>query len=367
MSPLTIYIDDGSISASAHNRTSTTNMVELAFLEAHAWLTTRGMKLDQNKSELIHFTRSTRGRHSGPGPSATIPSSNPTTPRTILPTKTICYLGVWLDSQLNFSEHIRRMTSKAIGAAHALRLLGNSIQGIHQMHARQLYYSAILLVATYGLHIFWKSKNGNVLSSLVKMQNRCLRMITGAFRTTNINAMEIEASIPPLDIWLNYKLKMEALCMSRLADNHPVTCRVYPDQRENPIPQTLPPLPPFKPSKRYRMNPRLKFNTCITHISKHILDGTERISLNAEPPQRISELEIPDRVKIFTPPTTPGVSVKEQWRDDHINFVTELEDNDDFLFVYSDGSLMEQGGRRRTGYGLVGYNKGEIVFERSGA
>ena len=113
------------------------------------------------------------------------------------------------------------------------------------------------------------------------------------------------------------------------------------------------------------MNLRLKFNTCITCISKHILDGTERISPNAKPPWRISELEILDRVKIFTLPTTPGVSVKEQWRDDHINFVTELEDNNDFLFIYSDRSLMEQGGRRRTGYSLVGYNKGEIVFKRS--
>ena len=67
------------------------------------------------------------------------------------------------------------------------------------------------------------------------------------------------------------------------------------------------------------------------------------------------------------PPTTPGVSIKEQWRDNHINFITEFEDNDNFIFVYSDGSLTEQGGRRRTGYGLVGYNKGEIVFKRNGA
>ena len=130
----------------------------MAFLEAHAWLTTRGMKLNQNKSELIHFTRSTRGRHSGVGPEAAIPSADPTIMKSIPPTKMIQFLGVWLDSQLNYREHIRRTTSKAIGAVHTLRLLGNSVQGIHQTHARQLYYGAIVPIATYDSAYFGSQK-----------------------------------------------------------------------------------------------------------------------------------------------------------------------------------------------------------------
>ena len=63
----------------------------------------------------------------------------------------------------------------------------------------------------------------------------------------------------------------------------------------------------------------------------------------------------------------PGRSAKEQWKDDHNNFVTDLADNPDFLFVYSDRSLTEQRGRRRTGYSVIGYNKGEVVFKRNRA
>ena len=59
--PLTLYVDDGSIAASARDHTTTTRMVEIAFGEAHRWLTTRGLKLDQVKNKLIHFTRSKRG------------------------------------------------------------------------------------------------------------------------------------------------------------------------------------------------------------------------------------------------------------------------------------------------------------------
>src|SRR5258708_18660589 len=174
---------------------------------------------------------------------------------------------LWIVTQLNFSEHIRKTTSKAIRAAHALRLLGNSIKGIHQTHARQLYNGAILPVATYGLPVFWKSKNGKVLSALTSMQNKCLCMITGAFQTTNIAMMEIEASIPPIDIWLNYKLNMEALHMACLEKDHPVLCHIALEHRNNTLPLTPPPLPPYDTKKRYRFNPATKITTSITRIS----------------------------------------------------------------------------------------------------
>ncbi len=75
--------------------------------------------------------------------------------RTLAPAKCIKYLGMWIDSQLTLTEHIRKTTMKAMSAAHSLRLLGNSERGIHQTLWRQLYYSAILPIALYGLPLFW--------------------------------------------------------------------------------------------------------------------------------------------------------------------------------------------------------------------
>ncbi len=192
-------------------------------------------------------------------------------------------------------------------------------------------------------------------------------MITGAFQTTNINAMEIKASIPPIDIWLDYKLDMEALCISCLAEDHPISCRIGPEHRVKPIPLTIPPLPPHAPSRRQRANARTKSSTCITRTSKCILEDTECVIPHAEPPWRTSDLDIPDYVQVFTPPTEPRKTFKDTWKDNHINFVAENDENPEFLFVYSDGSLTEQKGRRRTGYGIVAYNKGQKVFENNGA
>ena len=73
LSPHTLYVDDRSISASAHTREESTQIIRSAFVSAHDWLKKRGLKTDQVKCELIHFTRSNRGRHTGPGPSISIP------------------------------------------------------------------------------------------------------------------------------------------------------------------------------------------------------------------------------------------------------------------------------------------------------
>ena len=216
----------------------------------------------------------------------TIPTNAPGISKTIEPSKKVKYLGVWLNSCLNFIEHVQKSTTKAITAAHSLRLLGNSIQGMHQLHARQLYIGAIIPVATYSLPVFWKSKGGKILNLLTSMQNRCLQMTTRVFHTRNTTAMEIEASIPPINLWLEYKLDMEALHISRLAKDHLIYCHTYLEQRENQPLFAPPPLPVFDQSKNTRGNPRSKFTTCIMRVSRWMLDHTKCMEPHLEMPWR---------------------------------------------------------------------------------
>ncbi len=157
IAPHTLYVNDRSISASAYSREEATQIVKSAFESAHKWLWEQGLKMDQVKCKLIHFTKSNRGRHEGPGLLITIPTNIEGELRTLTPLKLIKYLSVWLDSCLTLTEHVRRATSKAMTAAHSLRLLGNSKRGIHQMLWCQLYYGVILLITTYSLPLYWCS------------------------------------------------------------------------------------------------------------------------------------------------------------------------------------------------------------------
>src|SRR5260370_27142023 len=165
-----------------------------------------------------------------------------------------------------------------------------------------------------------------------------------------------------IDMWMDYILEMEALHASRLAEDHPIVCCLYPEQCNHCPPVSPPPLPPFDNSKRHRFNPKTKFMTCITCISKRIAEDTEHTTPNAEPPWRPSEEDLLDRVKIFTPDNQPGASAKEEWANAHIELITELEDQHEHLFIYSDRSVTEKNGKRTLGFGIVGYNQGEKVF-----
>ena len=127
------------------------------------------------------------------------------------------------------------------------------------------------------------------------------------------------------NLWLEYKLDMEALCISRLTKDHLIYCCTYPDQRENQPPFAPPPLPVFDQLKNTRGNPRNKFTTCITRVSRQMLDHTECMEPHPEMPWRLTELDIPNNIQVFIPVSNPGESKKEEWTNNHIEFTIKIE------------------------------------------
>ena len=59
--------------------------------------------------------------------------------------------------------------------------------------------------------------------------------------------------------------------------------------------------------------------------------------------------------------------MKEDWADNHTEFIAETVDDPRYLLMYSDSSLTERQGRRLTGFRTVGYTCGKEVFHRGEA
>ncbi len=57
LSPTTLYVDNGTILASGPTLEVTAQMITIAFEETHKWLTHRGLKTNQVKNELMHYTK----------------------------------------------------------------------------------------------------------------------------------------------------------------------------------------------------------------------------------------------------------------------------------------------------------------------
>ena len=75
----------------------------------------------------------------------------------------------------------------------------------------------------YGAQIWGVGQNGKLiakrsLAPLDKLQNQCLRRITGAYKRTPRAAMEREAAVPPLDVYID----TTAIQRATTVQGHPV-------------------------------------------------------------------------------------------------------------------------------------------------
>src|SRR5258708_3215126 len=236
----------------------------------------------------MHFMRS---RNHNATLSIHIPSNTPGEWKEVTLSSSMRYLSLWFDPQLKFHKHVKIAASKASKATEAIQMLGNSTNGINQHCLRQIYLGTILPITTYSSVAFWDGKSSFIKSTLECTQNKALHIIMGAFKTTPISALKIEASIPPINITLDYYTKQYATCTHKLNPTNPVICQIPEQYRGNiliPSPPPLPcfPLPPQNCIAAYLIKQhesRIKKNTStrIICMLKLITPNTKHIDLHA--------------------------------------------------------------------------------------
>src|SRR5260221_6657453 len=103
-------------------------------------------------------------------------------------------------------------------------------------------------------------------------------------------AMEIEASILPINIYLEYKMDMEALHLSQLSEEHPIMARIPPDLCSKLPTIQLPNPPAHLTHHRKHRHTKKSPPMCITHIAHRIQQITERINPLATAPWHDTDL-----------------------------------------------------------------------------
>ena len=105
---------------------------------------------------------------------------------------TFKYLGVILDSTLNFKHHISSVLKTVL---HKLLLLSKLRVYLNNNVAVQIYKSMILPYFDYADVIYSNSNSGD-LDKLQRVQNRCLKVCTGLDRRYSTNRAHKLASVP---------------------------------------------------------------------------------------------------------------------------------------------------------------------------
>ncbi|KAK7063814.1 hypothetical protein R3P38DRAFT_2491623 [Favolaschia claudopus] len=196
--------------------------------DAFHWSFTHACSFDLGKFQLVHYTRN-RGKYA---PTPLI------TPTHVIPaTDSATYLGLIMDRQLRWKEQVQRAVAKGTKAILAVSRLTRPSFGLPHRYVRQLYRSVVIPRMEYGLCVWYSPvvPNGNgrrkgsvgVLKQIQKVQNVACRLITGAFKTTPIDALNYMANIPPIELRLNQASFNSAARLAALPPAHPLHKMVH--------------------------------------------------------------------------------------------------------------------------------------------
>jgi len=151
------------------------------------WSESRGLRFSSTKSSVVNFTRKRCS-----------PSINLSLYGHRLPVVTsVKFLGIILDSKLNWCHHITELKKKCLGRLNLLKMLNGSSWGADRKCLLRLYKTHLRSILDYSSIIYGSASSG-ILQKLDVIQNQALRICTGALRSSPISSLHVETNIVPL-------------------------------------------------------------------------------------------------------------------------------------------------------------------------
>ncbi|KUL81545.1 hypothetical protein ZTR_10067 [Talaromyces verruculosus] len=173
---------------------------------AERWERTHASKFAPAKYQLAHFWR----KHQ----SVPKPRSRLDVPLTIKgievkPKDSIKYLGVLLDTHLTGEAHVRQMRKKAAKLVAGLSSIAGSTWGTPLLHLRKIYTAVLQPQIMYACSTWYICGGRGFVGAqrateqaIQSIQSQALHRISGAFRRTSRQALEVCLHVPPSELTL---------------------------------------------------------------------------------------------------------------------------------------------------------------------
>ena len=208
-----LYADDCSMWTQGRHILPLIVKMQTALNRVCAWADKWGFLFSPTKCNAIIFRRYMNSRELEGIPTLTIYDQH------VPFSDEVKFLGAILDSRLNMASHIQYVKAKAVRRMAILKCLAGKGCGADRVVLIRIYKSMIRPILDYACQLLDGPCN-TIVESLECVQNACLRIATGALRTSPILPMLVEADVFPLrlrrmDLTIRYCLKV------RSQDTHP--------------------------------------------------------------------------------------------------------------------------------------------------
>ena len=185
-----LYVDDFTISCRSRYLPAVERKSQLTLNRLQSWADKNGFRFSPSKTVCMHFC----GRRGVfPEPYLTL---NCQPIPVVEKTK---FLGIMFDKKLNFKEHIKYLRQKCQTTLNLFKVLSKFDWGADREVLLRLFRSPLRARLDYGA-IVYGSARPSYLERLKPVQNQALRLCLGAFRTSPISSIHVEAHELPISI-----------------------------------------------------------------------------------------------------------------------------------------------------------------------
>lgn len=228
------WVDDAATVVISESYYANIQALGKAMDRANTWARRHAAKFAPDKFELVHFVnpREAQGTDSEEEEHPDIFDLAAAHPRghaklplqindqtTIQPKEHVKYLGVWLDQQLDFNTHRRKLLAKANGSLEALRGITGWTWGASLATMRKVYRAVVIPQMLYGLSAWYCPLARSLpawelhrtANEFTRIQRRAAIMISGAFKSTSAAALNIELHLLPAKLLMNQMIQEAAL------------------------------------------------------------------------------------------------------------------------------------------------------------
>ena len=164
------------------------------------WAVKEGLNISPHKTAIVPFTN--RRKTEGLGP-LTLHGKE------LKMLDEVKYLGVTLDSRLNWNQHLHKIIRKAQTTYAVVRSICGKKWGLRPNMVHWLYTRVIRPSTLHGALVWWsKVMQKTTKTQLGRIQRMACLPITGAMKLTPTAAMEILLNLTPLDLVIMAEARM---------------------------------------------------------------------------------------------------------------------------------------------------------------